>query len=97
MRGNVISYFEMCQREGSSLQRGMNFRLHGRHSVILMSIHPIISRFCALGTTLKRVQKFSESSKQTHYLAIRPGRRSYRRPHMFGVMHKEIEGAIVTQ
>ena len=40
MRGNVISYFEMCQREGTSLQRGMNFRLRGRHSVILMSLHP---------------------------------------------------------
>jgi hypothetical protein len=40
MRGNVISYFDMCQQEGSSLQRGMNFRLKGRHSVILMSVHP---------------------------------------------------------
>jgi hypothetical protein len=40
MRGTVISYFEMCQREGTSLQRGMNFRLRGRHSVILMSLRP---------------------------------------------------------
>jgi len=40
MRGNVIPYFEMCQREGTSLQRGMNFRLKGRHSVILMSLRP---------------------------------------------------------
>jgi len=40
MRGNVISYFEMCRIEGSSLQRGMNFRLRGGHSVILMSLHP---------------------------------------------------------
>lgn len=39
MRGNVISYFEMCQKEGTSLQRGMNFRLRGKHSVILMSLH----------------------------------------------------------
>ena len=23
----ILSYFEMCQREGTSLQRGMNFRL----------------------------------------------------------------------
>ena len=38
MRGNVISYIEMCQKEGASLQRGMNFRLKGRHSVILMSV-----------------------------------------------------------
>lgn len=40
MRGNVISYIEMCQKEGTSLQRGMNFRLKGHHSVILMSIRP---------------------------------------------------------
>ena len=38
MRGNVISYIEMCQKEGTSLQRGMNFRLKGHHSVILMSV-----------------------------------------------------------
>ncbi|MFQ6610932.1 MAG: HNH endonuclease, partial [Fidelibacterota bacterium] len=38
MRGNIISYMEMCQREGTSLQRGMNFRLKGGHSVILMSV-----------------------------------------------------------
>lgn len=38
MRGNIISYMEMCQREGTSLQRGMNFRLRGGHSVILMSV-----------------------------------------------------------
>jgi hypothetical protein len=40
MRGNVISYIEMCQKEGASLQRGMNFRLKGHHSVILMSVRP---------------------------------------------------------
>lgn len=40
MRGNVISYLEMCQIEGTSLQRGMNFRLKGGHSVILMSLRP---------------------------------------------------------
>lgn len=38
MRGNIISYIEMCQREGTSLQKGMNFRMRGRHSVILMSV-----------------------------------------------------------
>jgi hypothetical protein len=36
--GDVISYIEMCQTEGTSLQRGMNFHLAGRISVILMSI-----------------------------------------------------------
>lgn len=40
MRGTVISYLEMCHKEGTSLQRGMNFRLKGRHSVILMSVRP---------------------------------------------------------
>src|SRR5262245_14139860 len=40
MRGKVLSYVEMCQNEKSSLQRGMNFRRRGRHSVILMSIRP---------------------------------------------------------
>lgn len=40
MRGSVIPYIQMCQNEGTSLQRGMNFRLKGRHSVILMSVRP---------------------------------------------------------
>ena len=37
---NVISYIEMCRREGASLQQGMNFALGGNHSVILMSVRP---------------------------------------------------------
>lgn len=37
MANEIISYLEMCQREGANLQKGMNFRLSGRHSVILMS------------------------------------------------------------
>ena len=36
--GDVIPYIRMCQEEGVSLQRGMNFRLHGGTSVILMSL-----------------------------------------------------------
>jgi hypothetical protein len=36
--GDIISYMDMCQHEGASLQRGMNFRLGGRTSVILMSV-----------------------------------------------------------
>jgi len=40
VRGNIIAYIEMCQKEGTSLQKGMNFRLRGRHSVILMSVRP---------------------------------------------------------
>jgi hypothetical protein len=36
----VISYLEMCSREGTSLQRGINFGLGGDHSVVLMSVRP---------------------------------------------------------
>lgn len=38
--GDIISYLEMCTEEGVSLQRGMNFRLGGSYSVILMSTRP---------------------------------------------------------
>lgn len=40
MANEIISYIEMCQRGGVSLQRGMNFGLGGNHSVILMSVRP---------------------------------------------------------
>lgn len=40
MSDNIISYLEMCRREGLSLQRGMNFGVGGSHSVILMSVRP---------------------------------------------------------
>ncbi|MBP6824080.1 MAG: HNH endonuclease [Acidobacteria bacterium] len=40
MANEIISYLEMCRREGVSLQRGMNFGLGGSHSVILMSLRP---------------------------------------------------------
>ncbi|MEJ2304023.1 MAG: HNH endonuclease [Anaerolineales bacterium] len=40
MANEIISYLEMCQREGASLQRGMNYRLGGTYSVILMSVRP---------------------------------------------------------
>jgi hypothetical protein len=36
----VISYWDVCKREAASLRRGMNFRLHGEVSVILMSLRP---------------------------------------------------------
>jgi hypothetical protein len=55
MSDNIISYAEMCQREGASLQRGMNYRLGGRHSVILMSLRkdaPYRDRLEDSGTTL---------------------------------------------
>ncbi len=37
-QGDVISYLEMSKEEGVTLQRGMNFRLRGGLSVILMSL-----------------------------------------------------------
>ena len=55
MPNEVISYLAMCQREGTSLQRGMNFGLGGDHSVILMSVRPNApynDRFEDDGTTL---------------------------------------------
>jgi hypothetical protein len=39
-QGKVISYLDMCKEESVNLQRGMNFRLKGGISVILMSIRP---------------------------------------------------------
>ena len=36
--GDIISHAQMCLEEGVSLQRGMNFRLKGNTSVILMSL-----------------------------------------------------------
>lgn len=38
MANEIISYLEMCRRESSSLQRGMNFELGRGYSVILMSL-----------------------------------------------------------
>ncbi len=40
MANEIISYMEMCLREGTRLQRGMNFELRDNHSVILMSVRP---------------------------------------------------------
>src|SRR5258708_16599363 len=52
---HVISYIEMCQREGTSLQAGMKFGLGGNHSVILMETRanaPYRDRIEDGGTTL---------------------------------------------
>ncbi len=40
MANDILSYLEMCNREGLSLQRGMNFRAGGGYSIVLMSQHP---------------------------------------------------------
>lgn len=53
--GNIITYVDMCQNEGLSLQKGMNFRVRGRHSVILMSVRkgaPYADRIEAEGEIL---------------------------------------------
>lgn len=55
MSNEIIPYLEMCQREGVSLQRGMNFQLRHNHSVILMSVRPnapYADRFEDDGSTL---------------------------------------------
>ena len=55
MPNEIISYIEMCRREGVSLQRGMNYRLGESHSVILMSVRPgapYADRFEEDGSTL---------------------------------------------
>jgi hypothetical protein len=39
-QGEIITYLDMCRAEGVNLQRGMNFHLRGRDSVILMSLRP---------------------------------------------------------
>lgn len=51
----IIPYLEMCQREGVTLQRGMNYRLGGNYSVILMSVRanaPYRDQIENEGTTL---------------------------------------------
>ena len=51
MDNEIISYIEMCQRESSSLQRGMNFDLSAGYAVILMSVHPNAPTVIASKTT----------------------------------------------
>src|SRR4030066_2602092 len=36
--GDVISYWDMCKEEESMIQRGMNFKLRNKASVVLMSV-----------------------------------------------------------
>jgi hypothetical protein len=40
LANEIISYLEMCQREGLSLQKGMNYRANASYSIILMSQRP---------------------------------------------------------
>ena len=55
MANEIIGYFEACQREGGSLQKGMNFQRGHGYSVIIMSVRPNApyhDRFEDDGTTL---------------------------------------------
>lgn len=36
--GDIISHTEMCMEEGVSLQKGMNYKIRGANTVILMSV-----------------------------------------------------------
>ena len=38
MPNEILSFYEICQREKSSLQRGMNFRFRPTYSIVLMSV-----------------------------------------------------------
>ena len=38
MNAEIISYLELCTREGAHLQHGMNWRILPTHSVFLMSM-----------------------------------------------------------
>ena len=40
MTNEIIPYLDMCQREGLSLQKGMNYQVKGQYSIILMSQRP---------------------------------------------------------
>jgi hypothetical protein len=40
MSNEIISYLDVCLREGGNLQKGMNFQLRRTYSVILMSVRP---------------------------------------------------------
>jgi hypothetical protein len=76
MANEVISYLEMCSREGTSLQRGMNFGLGSNHSVVLMSVRPNApyrDRLEDEGTTLiyeGHVCRWSYSQATPNSLAI---------------------------
>lgn len=51
----ILTYWDMCRREGTSLQQGMNFRLRAGHSILLTSVlpnAPYADSFEGDGTTL---------------------------------------------
>jgi hypothetical protein len=73
--GDIISHAQMCMEEGISLQRGMNFRIKGDTTVILMSIRkgaPYFDKVEDDGRTLvyeghdvsKKISKYPKSVDQ---------------------------------
>ncbi|MCL2799558.1 MAG: HNH endonuclease [Endomicrobia bacterium] len=53
--GDIISHHQMCNEEGTSLQRGMNYRIKPNYSIFLMSIRtgaPYADRIEDDGNTL---------------------------------------------
>lgn len=56
VRGDIISYFELCAEEGFSIQRGMNFNINGKdYGIVLMSVRtdaPYADRFEDNGKTI---------------------------------------------
>ncbi len=98
MSDNIIPYFEMCQREGASLQAGMNFGLGGYHSVILMSLRrnaPYQDRIEDGGTTLiyeGHDQPKSQSCPNPK-LVDQPEKRSSGSPTQNGKFHAAAQAA----
>ena len=68
MANEILPYIDMCQREGVSLQRGMNYELGGNHSVILMSVRagaPYADRFEDDGSTI--IYEGHDVPRSTHH------------------------------
>lgn len=56
IRGDIISYFDLCREEGFYIQRGMNFNVNGKdYGIVLMSVRkdaPYADRFEDNGRTI---------------------------------------------
>jgi hypothetical protein len=70
MANEIISYIEMCRREGASLQRGMNFGIGGTHSVILMSEefgYSSSGQLLAIGISVQKTSQNVHNMLVDHY------------------------------
>ncbi len=102
MSDNVISYIEMCRRERTSLQQGMNFGLGGNHSVILMSVRanaPYRDRLEDSGTTLVyEGHDIPKSASSLNPKAVdQPLKYRSGRPTQNGKFHAAAQGAKIGQ